>query len=996
MKTSPRFSFGWPALIGFAAVLMLSKPAAAQIIVTTLTDENDLPAGEKISLREAIRDSADGGQITLDPALAGSALALTMDELAVTGKTLAILAPGGLVIDGRGHTRLFNVSGVGAGLSLSGVTLQNGRPSSGNGGAILCSGTLTLTDCVLRENRVPSGARGADGYNGGIIGMFADGGAGGLGGPGGSGGAIHNYGRLTALRSQFIDNVAGDGGNGGNGGDASGFPPNGAGGVGGTGGEGGSGGAIFNVGPLELTSCFFLGNAAGMGGDGGNTGAVVFRTQYGSNGGNSGNGGAVSQSGIIMVDRSTFTGNRCVRGGFEQQSQSSPVISQSFPGIAGSGAAVSCAGGGSATFKNSTFFANSLEAGGLLPPSEGGTIRAYQPLRLVHCTVTGNTADYSPAAPNLVLPPTSGVAAPSVRCENSIVTRNALSADVRVPQFYPEMPVLIPAGSPGTTPGVELLLSAPSIASGFLPVLIPDAASPLVNAGADLTDPLTIDQRGLPRPVGAPDPGAVEVQDPEPALLTPQVITFSPPETAATPSLTLGAVASSGLPVSLSVVSGAATLNGKVLTFAGPGYAVVRASQSGDATRAPALPVVRIIGYLFAQTIPFNPPVSYPVYSGSQTTVTLPAATSNGLPVIWTLASAPPEGFSLTGNTLGANKIGTVQIRGKNSGDAQHLMVENTWTLTFVTGTVKWLPPPGPGSPGFNWFTFVPGSPHGTPLTATLSAPHTGPLPVPALPPGLEATPDVIPAGETSLTCVITAIPGISNNHLFLPFPPPDFSRFFGIVNRADVPLTVTAPATLQAGVSGQVTASIPASFTVNGAPFEAPDLTVRTLTVSAVDFDHPDIPVPVTLVSSSNATEGTIVFPPMNRWVTLRVTTDDGITGQTIVTVTSGANTDSDSDGISDLMKTVLQLSPVQRNAPPLTIERDAAGVHAVLASRPVNLQGWTVEIEQSNDLQTWTPIPAAVTTVTPNPGGTTERISVLLPADGVTYFVRLKASKP
>jgi hypothetical protein len=289
-------------------------------------------------------------------------------------------------------------------------------------------------------------------------------------------------------------------------------------------------------------------------------------------------------------------------------------------------------------------------------------------------------------------------------------------------------------------------------------------------------------------------------------------------------------------------------------------------------------------------------------------------------------------------------------------------------------------------------------------MKATIPSPHSSPLPVPELPGGLEATPAVLPAGQTSVDCLIT-----------LPANPQYVSQFitvvasfglpptnFGLLNRTAVPLTVVAPASIPAGVSAQVDVSCP-DFPAVGEPWGPVNLGVRTVTVSAVDFDDPATSVPVTLNSVTTDTGTTnpkkhltITFPPLTDVrVKLTVTTDDGITGQTgPVQVSSDPNTDG--DGINDLVETALRRPASQRDAPPLTIERDTAGVRAVLASRPRNLQGWTVTVEMSADLTTWAPAPAAATTVTPNPDGTTERVSVLLPSTGTIRFVRLRATKP
>jgi hypothetical protein len=72
-----------------------------------------------------------------------------------------------------------------------------------------------------------------------------------------------------------------------------------------------------------------------------------------------------------------------------------------------------------------------------------------------------------------------------------------------------------------------------------------------------------------------------------------QTITFAPPATAVFPGpgLTLSATATSGLPVSFSVLSGPGQLTGAQLTPTGPGPVVVQANQVGNAQWLPAPPV---------------------------------------------------------------------------------------------------------------------------------------------------------------------------------------------------------------------------------------------------------------------------------------------------------------------------------------------------------------------------------------------------------------------
>jgi hypothetical protein len=79
------------------------------------------------------------------------------------------------------------------------------------------------------------------------------------------------------------------------------------------------------------------------------------------------------------------------------------------------------------------------------------------------------------------------------------------------------------------------------------------------------------------------------------ALLA-QTIVFSPPASVMLPAspLALSASASSGLPVSFSIVSGPATLAGGQLTITGAGPVVVQATQAGNGEWLAASPVSEV------------------------------------------------------------------------------------------------------------------------------------------------------------------------------------------------------------------------------------------------------------------------------------------------------------------------------------------------------------------------------------------------------------------
>lgn len=126
--------------------------------------------------------------------------------------------------------------------------------------------------------------------------------------------------------------------------------------------------------------------------------------------------------------------------------------------------------------------------------------------------------------------------------------------------------------------------------------------------------------------------------------LAAQTITFSNPgtRTFGDDPFALSATSSAGLPVSLSVVSGPATLNGNVLTLTGGGTVVVRASQPGNASTAAADDV--------DQTFTVNIPDPLDATFNSATTLPLTAASyrASGRTLNLSLQFAPTAGTALT------------------------------------------------------------------------------------------------------------------------------------------------------------------------------------------------------------------------------------------------------------------------------------------------------------------------------------------------------------
>ena len=154
----------------FGPQLNLLQLRELTTVVTTRADEDDgsLGGGAGVSLREAVKYSPSGSLITFDPSLSGQTCTLThADGDMVIDRTLTIDASalsGGFTVNGNNATRHFLVAFPNF-LTLRGLTLTGGNAD--DGGSILNSGTLTLTNCTLTGNAAASG--GGAIFNGGNV-----------------------------------------------------------------------------------------------------------------------------------------------------------------------------------------------------------------------------------------------------------------------------------------------------------------------------------------------------------------------------------------------------------------------------------------------------------------------------------------------------------------------------------------------------------------------------------------------------------------------------------------------------------------------------------------------------------------------------------------------------------------------------------------------------------------------------------------------------------
>ncbi len=207
-----------------------------------------------------------------------------------------------------------------------------------------------------------------------------------------------------------------------------------------------------------------------------------------------------------------------------------------------------------------------------------------------------------------------------------------------------------------------------------------------------------------------------------PAVLTVQLraqtISFAalPGRTNQDPPFTVAATASSGLPVSFTVVSGPATVSGSTVTLTGAGTVTLRASQAGSYEYAAATPVDQSFSVSIvraAQTISF---AALPAKTTLDAPFALTATSSSGLAVSY--ASGNAAVATVSGNTVTVVGEGSTVITARQAGDANFLAAPDvTQTLVVTRGlraqTIAFELPP------FGQLGIVPA---GAAVTLTVSA----------------------------------------------------------------------------------------------------------------------------------------------------------------------------------------------------------------------------------------------------------------------------------
>ena len=277
MSTQKAFQFILALVLAMGLVFTtpVTPAYAATITVTTLVDEIDAATcpGADCSLREALL--AVGAGDTINFGVTGTII-LTMGQL-LPGVDMTISGPGSglLIIDGNNASRVFNVNTNSTDITISNLTVQNGRVVDNNCGGIFNIGNLTLDHVVIKNNNAVKNV--SDFVRGGGI-------------------CSMSGGKLTITNSEIKDNSAPF-----------------------------LGGGILATGDITLTNVTISGNSSlgsvgGNGGgialDGSNAGIATFdRVQWTNNSAKQGGAMQASNYQTVTITNSLFFDNEAVSAG---------------------------------------------------------------------------------------------------------------------------------------------------------------------------------------------------------------------------------------------------------------------------------------------------------------------------------------------------------------------------------------------------------------------------------------------------------------------------------------------------------------------------------------------------------------------------------------------------------------------------------------------------------------------------------------------------------
>jgi hypothetical protein len=358
-------------IMGLAMCTMAMTGRAATM---TVTNTNDSGPG---SLRNALSIANDGDTITF--AVTGS-IGLTSGQLLVN-HSITISGPGAenLAVNGNANSRVFHVSHVGGGVTISGLTITNGHasgnyPDDSGGGIYNDHAVLTLNNCVIDGNYAAFWGSGI--YNDGDSATLITLNDCTVSGNDGAGIANHGQAMATLNSCTVTDN---------------------------------NGSGIYNVGgsfnpsaTVTLNDCTVTGNTAGYSGlasgggiynagtlNGGNAAVTLNNSTVSNNWASDSGGGiyndAFGGSVIVTMTNCTLSGNTAANndgGGISNRGNAAVVISNSTlsnnsafsngGGIFNTSATAPFGGNSTVNISNSTLSGNSAPGGSIYNSASGG------------------------------------------------------------------------------------------------------------------------------------------------------------------------------------------------------------------------------------------------------------------------------------------------------------------------------------------------------------------------------------------------------------------------------------------------------------------------------------------------------------------------------------------------------------------------------------------------------------------------------------------------
>jgi hypothetical protein len=513
--------------------------------------------------------SGGADTIGFDPTAVTGPIVLsgTQLELSLPGGTSEVTidgGAGGVTVDGSNASRVLQVD-VPARLTLAHLTVTHGRaPVSGNGGGILNSGTLTVSNSTLSANSAVGGEHGGGIYNASgeltvTESILSD-------NTGGVGGALFNAsGTLTVTDSTLSGNSATGIDGGGiyvSAGTATvagstldnNYAVDDGGGVANNGGAvtvtdstlsdnfamGYYGGGVYTAnGTLAVIRSLLRGNASSLSGGGIGIGAggtlTVTDSTLAANSAHSEGGGLYNQTGTLAVSGCTLSANSASGGGGIDNYQGTVTVTGSTLSANSTTPASGYGGGidnsGTLTVSSSTLSGNSATTGGGIDGSAGTLV-------VSNSTLTANSA--GSGGGGITIYNGTLVLLNTLVAGNRTTSNGQLAPDVYGPVASTSSNNLIGIGDPllsGISDGVggNLIGTAgcpidprlgPLADNGgptLTHALLPD--SPARGAGSPTNTPPT-DQRGLPRVVGGEiDIGSFQTQD---AVAGPRVVGSNP------------------------------------------------------------------------------------------------------------------------------------------------------------------------------------------------------------------------------------------------------------------------------------------------------------------------------------------------------------------------------------------------------------------------------------------------------------------------------------